>query len=89
MASVNEIKNNIDKTLNRRRQMASVLESAFRDAPEEMEELLKAVGSLYTSGKTLRMWDVLAALAGADRGYGNDWYFTALEIQKQIKEEQK
>lgn len=76
----------IDKTLQRRRQMTETLNRAFAQSPQEMRKLLQVVGELYQSGDIPRFWDVLAHLAGADRGYGNGWFFTALELERQVKE---
>jgi hypothetical protein len=77
-----------DKTLQRRRNIAVTLETAIRESPTEMTELLSTIGKIYESGRIPRFWDVLAGLAGADRGYGNDWFFTALELLRQKNEEQ-
>lgn len=87
MTKLSEILQNQEKTLYRRKQMASVLTQALKDAPEEMEILLSAISTTYYSGQINRFWDTLAVLAGAERGFGNDWFFTALELQKQLKGE--
>ena len=80
---------NFEKTIQIRRNMSSILEEALRDAPQEMNQLLNVIGTLYQTGKMNRLWDVLAVLGGYQRGNGNSWFFTALEIQKQVKEGQK
>lgn len=66
--------------------MSANVEHALRKSPKEMSELLHTLSKLYYSGKIDRFWDVLANLAGAERGYGNDWFFSALEMQKKIEE---
>lgn len=75
----------IDKTLQRRQRMTETLTRALKESPQEMQILLKTIGDLYQTGNIPRFWDVLAHLAGADRGYGNGWFFTALELERQIK----
>lgn len=75
-----------DRTLQRRQQMSMVLEDASKIAPRDMRALLTAIYEAYSSGNIPRFWDVLAALAGSDRGYGNGFFYTALEIQKQAEE---
>ena len=75
----------IERSLSRRKNIFNLLDKALTEAPEEMEILLIAISKAYYSGNIFRFWDVLAGLAGAERGYGNDYFFTALEIQKQKK----
>ena len=89
MQKISEIFTELDRTLARRQKMAANLERAFKEAPEETSELLEAVSKAYYSGKIPFFWDVLANFTGAERGYGNDWFFTATEIKKEVKGNQK
>ena len=59
---------NLSKTLGRRQQMSTNLGNAIQEAPTEMEKLLTVIGEVYYSGNVPRFWDVLAHLAGAERG---------------------
>lgn len=89
MQRPSDIQSNIDRTIERRRRMASTIEQALKEAPQEMNELLQMVGKIYYSGSITRFWDVLAIIAGAERGFGNDWYFTILNLKKEQEEEKK
>lgn len=73
----------INRSLERRQRMADTLLTAIEQSPQEMQVLLKTIGDVYQTGQVPRLWDVIAILAGSDRGYGADWYFTALELQRQ------
>jgi len=66
--------------------MTSIIEEALHNSPQEMHDLLLFIGKIYQGGN-VRIWDVLAVIAGYSRGNGNSWYFTALELQKQINED--
>ncbi len=82
MKNINQFTN----TLERRRRMADIIEQSLKEAPEETTELLSVIGKAYYSGKISHFWNFLSSLTGNERGYGNDWFFVALETQKQIKE---
>lgn len=84
---VSTILQSFDKSLERRQRMASTLTTAFQESPEDMRELLSVVGKIYQKGTVQRFWDVLAILSGADRGYGNGWFYTALELERQYAKE--
>ena len=83
------LSNNLERSLNRRRSMTSTITQAIQQSPQEMHTLLETISQLYQTGKIPRFWDVLANLSGADRGFGNDWFFTALELERQLTEETK
>lgn len=83
----NIIKGSItSNTLQRRRKMSSVIEQSIKESPEEFDKLLAAINSAYTSGKFTRVWDLIAVISGNDRGFGNDWFYTAIETRRRGKE---
>lgn len=75
----------LNKTLQRREKMARVIEQSLKEAPKETSEILNTIAKIYYSGSITYFWDFLAALSGNDRGFGNDWFFTACELMKQKK----
>lgn len=80
---------NISQTLERRRQMAATIEQAIKSDPESFDKLISCVMQIYQSGNQPRLWDLLAVLSGNQRGFGNDWLFTALELRKQEDQSEK
>lgn len=77
------IVNSFKNTLERRQKLSQVIEQSIHESPAETSALLTAIAKAYYSGSFTRFWDFLAALSGSDRGYGNDWFFTACELLKQ------
>lgn len=77
------LQDSFEKTLQRRQRLAQIIEQSIKESPAEASDLLTAVAKAYYSGSFTRFWDFLAALSGSDRGYGNDWFFTACELLKQ------
>lgn len=87
MESINKVLSNMDKTLAKRRQMSDLIEQALKEAPQEMNDLIDVIGRTYYSGNIHRFWDVLAIFAGAERGYGNDWFFSIIELKKEMEDQ--
>lgn len=77
------INNSFENTLQRRQKLTQVLEQAIQESPVETSELLSIIAKAYYNGSYTQFWNFLAALAGCDRGYGNDWFFTACELLRQ------
>lgn len=84
MGEFTKIQNsNIQNTLLRRQQMADCIRQAIGSDPESFDQLITVIMQIYQSGKQPRLWDLLAVLSGNQRGFGNDYFFTALELRKQ------
>lgn len=78
---------NFDKSLERRKRMAFTIELAIKESPQDVKKLLEVVRDVYQGGRISHIWDLIAVLAGAERGFGNDWYFIALETLTRMDKE--
>ena len=86
MKNISELLPN-DSTIQRRRRISSTIENAVNEDPLAVAELLQVIGKIYKKGTVSHFWDLVAALSGADRGYGNDWFYTAIEILERKQNE--
>lgn len=73
------------ETLQRRQRMAETVKDAIANDPQAFDDLLAAILFTYQKGTIRRFWDLLAVISGNQRGFGNDWLFTALELRKEAE----
>lgn len=70
-------------TLQRRQRMAQTIRDAIASDPHAFDDLLATILYTYQKGTIPHFWDLLAVISGNQRGFGNDWLYTALELRKQ------